>query len=65
MALGEDWALAGPAQLKQWRKTLVRAELAYRAHLDDPHPEAREAAHYGLAFVTRRLEALERRLASP
>lgn len=60
----EDWALAAPAQLRQWRKTLRRAEQAYRAHLEDANPDARQAAQYGLALVTARLEALEKRLTS-
>ena len=64
MELTEDWEYADAAQLKAWRKTLKRAELAYRAHLDDSNPDAQQAARYGLALITGRLEALEIRLAA-
>ncbi len=65
MELTEDWEFVDAAQLKAWRKTLKRAEQAYRAHLDDPNLDAQQAARYGLALITGRLEALEMRLAAP
>jgi hypothetical protein len=62
MELTEDWELASAGQLKAWRRTLMRIEQTYRAHLDDPNPDAQLAARYGLALITGRLGDLEARL---
>jgi hypothetical protein len=64
LELSEDWESAEASRLKGWRRTLKRAEQAYRTHLDDANPDAQQAARYGLALVTGRLEELDMRLAA-
>jgi len=59
MEFDEDWALAEPAQLNDWRQTLLEAERAYQEHLADPRPAVQQAARHGLALIEGRLAALE------
>lgn len=59
MAFDEDWALAEPSQLIQWRETLKQTEEAYRAQTDHADAEVRQAARYGLALIQARLTSLE------
>jgi hypothetical protein len=60
----DDWRLAGKAELLAWRKMTERAGDAYRAHLQHPRPEVRQAAEQGLSLVAQRMAALDVALAS-
>jgi hypothetical protein len=59
MEFDEDWAMAEPAQLNDWRQTLLQAECAYQAHLANLQPAVQHAARHGLALIESRLAALE------
>jgi hypothetical protein len=59
----EDWLLAEPHMLEEWRRTLAWAEKAYTLHLDNARPAMQQAARQGLTLIQRRLATLDERVA--
>ncbi len=62
MLFEEDWRLAEPHMLDEWRRTLAWAEKAYTLHLDSGRPAVQQAAQQGQALIRRRLAALDERV---
>ena len=61
-AFQDDLTLADPRQLENWRLALTQAATSYHGHLDDPGPDAREAARQGLTLLRQHLQAINARL---
>ncbi len=59
MGLSEDWAMAAPKKLKEWRDILQQARDQYRSHLNDPQSDVRQAARLGVTLTEDRLAALD------
>jgi hypothetical protein len=59
----EDWRLAEPHMLDEWRRTLAWAEKSYAAQINSPRPAVQQAARQGLVLVRQRLAALDERVA--
>jgi hypothetical protein len=58
----EDWRLAEPHMLGEWRRTLAWAEKSYAAQINNPRPAVQQAARQGLALVRQRIAALDERV---